>query len=204
MFFPCKIRFWVFILNVKKLKMQRRCLMDCRSKMLCRGILWFAVLLDHAIMKMNWIVSSRVFSYFKRMLLEMVVPDYITLNGLICSCTRFYDAEMGIMMLRWEFSCTILQWKLDLIWIVLLAVLLLIYMQNVVLLKMLGGCFALLLLEIWLCGMYWFLATPSMSTLEHVILRQIHNEFKVKTTARSIVEHIIKRVPYTIDHFTKE
>jgi hypothetical protein len=46
--------------------------------------------------------------------------------------------------------------------------------------------------------------TPSMSTLEHVILRQIHNEFKVKTTARSIVEHIIKRVPYTIDHFTKE
>lgn len=46
--------------------------------------------------------------------------------------------------------------------------------------------------------------TPSMSTLEHVIIRQIHNEFKVKTTARSIVEHIIKRVPYTIDHFTKE
>lgn len=38
------------------------------------------------------------FSYFKRMLLEMVVPDYITLNGLICSCARFYDAEMGIQL----------------------------------------------------------------------------------------------------------
>jgi hypothetical protein len=32
------------------------------------------------------------------MLLEMVVPDYITLNGLICSCARFYDAEMGIQL----------------------------------------------------------------------------------------------------------
>lgn len=32
------------------------------------------------------------------MLLEMVVPDYITLNGLVCSCARFYDAEMGIQL----------------------------------------------------------------------------------------------------------
>ncbi|CAK8560798.1 unnamed protein product [Lathyrus sativus] len=38
------------------------------------------------------------FSYFKRMLLEMVVPDYITLNGLICLCAQFHDAEMGIQL----------------------------------------------------------------------------------------------------------
>ncbi|CAK8561248.1 unnamed protein product [Lathyrus sativus] len=37
--------------------------------------------------------------------------------------------------------------------------------------------------------------TPSMSTLDHVIISQIQNEDRVKTTARSIVEHIIKRVP---------
>ncbi|KAL5062309.1 hypothetical protein RYX36_024046 [Vicia faba] len=37
-------------------------------------------------------------SYFKRMLLEMVVPDYITFNGLICLCAKFHDAEMGIQV----------------------------------------------------------------------------------------------------------
>jgi len=38
------------------------------------------------------------FTYFRRMLLEMVVPDYITFNGLICLCARFCDAEMGIQL----------------------------------------------------------------------------------------------------------
>ncbi|WJX92638.1 hypothetical protein P8452_74251 [Trifolium repens] len=38
------------------------------------------------------------FSYFRRMLLEMVVPDYITFNGLICLCAEFHDIEMGIQL----------------------------------------------------------------------------------------------------------
>lgn len=38
------------------------------------------------------------FSYFRRMLMEMVVPDYITFNGLICLCAQFHDIEMGVML----------------------------------------------------------------------------------------------------------
>lgn len=33
---------------------------------------------------------------------------------------------------------------------------------------------------------------------------QEHNEDRVKIISRSIVEHVIKRVPNTLDHFTKE
>ncbi|GAU26538.1 hypothetical protein TSUD_361710 [Trifolium subterraneum] len=32
------------------------------------------------------------------MLLEMVAPDYITFNGLICLCAEFHDIEMGIQL----------------------------------------------------------------------------------------------------------
>lgn len=38
------------------------------------------------------------FSYFRRMLLEMMVPDHITFNGLICLCTQFNDIEMGVQL----------------------------------------------------------------------------------------------------------
>jgi pentatricopeptide repeat protein len=38
------------------------------------------------------------FSYFRRILMEMVVPDYITCNGLICLCAMFHDFEMGIQL----------------------------------------------------------------------------------------------------------
>lgn len=38
------------------------------------------------------------FSYFKRMLLEMVVPDDITFNGVIGLCVQFHDIGMGIQL----------------------------------------------------------------------------------------------------------
>ena len=42
--------------------------------------------------------SQLGFSYFKRMLLEKVVPDDITLNGLTGVCAQFHDIEMGIQL----------------------------------------------------------------------------------------------------------
>ncbi|XP_057454662.1 pentatricopeptide repeat-containing protein At2g46050, mitochondrial [Lotus japonicus] len=37
-------------------------------------------------------------SYFKRMLLEKVVPDYVTFNGLIGSCVQFHNIGVGIQL----------------------------------------------------------------------------------------------------------
>ncbi|XP_050916649.1 pentatricopeptide repeat-containing protein At2g33680 [Lathyrus oleraceus] len=87
------------------------------------------------------------FSYFKRMLLEMVVPDYITLNGLICSCARFCDAEMGIQL-----HCFTVKVGFDLDRFVGCALVDLYakygFVENAM------RVFVLLLLEIWLCGNY--------------------------------------------------
>ncbi|MED6188511.1 hypothetical protein PIB30_086650, partial [Stylosanthes scabra] len=38
------------------------------------------------------------FCYFKRMLLEKVAPDDITLNGLIGVCAKFHDVEIGVQL----------------------------------------------------------------------------------------------------------
>ncbi|KAK7349502.1 hypothetical protein VNO77_06923 [Canavalia gladiata] len=51
------------------------------------------------------------FSYFKRMLLEMVVPDGTTFNGLINICAQFHDMDMGfqlhcfVMKLGFDLDC---------------------------------------------------------------------------------------------------
>ncbi|RDX60647.1 Pentatricopeptide repeat-containing protein, mitochondrial, partial [Mucuna pruriens] len=42
--------------------------------------------------------SQLSFSYFKRMLLEMVVPDGITFNGIIGVCVKFHDIDMGFQL----------------------------------------------------------------------------------------------------------
>ncbi|KAL2335990.1 hypothetical protein Fmac_010436 [Flemingia macrophylla] len=49
------------------------------------------------------------FSYFKRMLLEMVVPDGTTFNGLIGVCVKFLDVHMGFQL-----HCFALKLGLDL------------------------------------------------------------------------------------------
>ncbi|TKY63941.1 Pentatricopeptide repeat-containing protein [Spatholobus suberectus] len=49
------------------------------------------------------------FSYFKRMLLEMVVPDGTTFNGLIGACVKFHDIDMGF-----QFHCFAVKLGLDL------------------------------------------------------------------------------------------
>jgi len=49
------------------------------------------------------------FSYFKRMLLEMVVPDGTTLNGLIGVCAKFHDIDVGLQL-----HCFAVKLRLDL------------------------------------------------------------------------------------------
>jgi len=49
------------------------------------------------------------FSYFKRMLLEMVVPDSTTLNGLIGVCVKFRDIDVGFQL-----HCFAVKLRLDL------------------------------------------------------------------------------------------
>jgi len=49
------------------------------------------------------------FSYFKRMLLEMVVPDGTTLNGLIGVCAKFHDIDVGFQL-----HCFAVKLRLDL------------------------------------------------------------------------------------------
>ncbi|XP_029128341.1 pentatricopeptide repeat-containing protein At2g46050, mitochondrial [Cajanus cajan] len=49
------------------------------------------------------------FSYFKRMLLEMVVPDGTTFNGLIGVCVKFHDIDVG-----YQLHCFVVKLGLDL------------------------------------------------------------------------------------------
>ncbi|KAG5142056.1 hypothetical protein JHK82_017751 [Glycine max] len=42
--------------------------------------------------------QQQCFSYFKRMLLELVVPDSTTFNGLFGVCVKFHDIDMGFQL----------------------------------------------------------------------------------------------------------
>ena len=57
----------------------------------------------------NYSNRQLCFSYFKRMLLETVVPDGTTFNGLIGVCVKFHDIAMGFQL-----HCFAVKFGLDL------------------------------------------------------------------------------------------